>query len=285
MSTLGREKFSWSQEIWNQIDQAVHDEAEATRVARKFLPLHGPLDPAAQTVQGQTINPGPPLTITPGQQIVPFEIWMNFELNPQQITDTSVALALVRRAANQVARAEDILIFQGTQENLGGVQISQPVPKNPGLTTDAAPVKINQPLFETLVAGIAELDSVGHHGPYALVVRPEVYAAAHIPAEGTAILPVDRIKPLVAKGFFSSSALQVGVAGLLVSFGGNSVDLAVTQDLITAFVHENINYGFRVFERFALRINDPNSTRRLDVPMGAQETKQGPSKKGTTESN
>src|SRR2546428_10215391 len=36
----GRDKVHWSQEVWDRIDMAVHEEALRIRVAAKFLPLH-----------------------------------------------------------------------------------------------------------------------------------------------------------------------------------------------------------------------------------------------------
>ena len=46
--------------------------------------------------------------------------------------------------------------------------------------------------------------------------------------------------------------------GVLVSVGGNSVDLAVGVDATTAFtqVDSQGQYQFRVYERLALRIKD-----------------------------
>jgi hypothetical protein len=52
---LGRDKLHWSQEIWNRIDQAVHAECQRTKIARKFLPLYGPVAPGELTMPSDTV--------------------------------------------------------------------------------------------------------------------------------------------------------------------------------------------------------------------------------------
>ena len=71
-------------------------------------------------------------------------------------------------------------------------------------------------------------------------------------------------------GFFGSGTLptSTGAAtsvpagtkstGVLVSLGGNTMDLVVGLDATTAFMQQDPNgyYRFRVVERFALRLKD-----------------------------
>jgi hypothetical protein len=52
---LGRDKLPWSQEIWNRIDQAVHAECQRTKIARKFLPLYGPVSSCELTKPSDTV--------------------------------------------------------------------------------------------------------------------------------------------------------------------------------------------------------------------------------------
>ena len=44
------EAFTWDQEQWGRVRQAIHDQAMRARVAASFLPLYGPLSSSAQTV-------------------------------------------------------------------------------------------------------------------------------------------------------------------------------------------------------------------------------------------
>jgi hypothetical protein len=82
----GQQKLNWSQDIWNRIDQAVHDECRRTKVAAKFIPMYGPIMPGETTVlsdmvvvDGQTLN----VNATAVTPIV--EIIVEFKLTMQQV--------------------------------------------------------------------------------------------------------------------------------------------------------------------------------------------------------
>jgi hypothetical protein len=148
---------------------------------------------------------------------------------------------------------------------------------------------------ERTVAGIMNayslLQGAGHNGPYAAVVPPYVLADSYSPLAGTLILPADRIWPVMTEGYLGSSALP-GVTGpvnanststpatgipnptnpstqfmgLVVSTGGNTVDLVVGQEPVVAFSQLDPfgNSLFRVLTRFALRIKDQTAMIRLE---------------------
>lgn len=123
---LGRDKLSWSQEIWNRIDQAVHDECERVKIAAKFLPLYGPVAPDTLTVPSDTIVTTPPsetmtmngqtLNVNEATVFPIIELLVEFILTPQQVEreeELMTAVTLATRAANLLKQAEDIVIFQG----------------------------------------------------------------------------------------------------------------------------------------------------------------------------
>jgi uncharacterized linocin/CFP29 family protein len=85
------------------------------------------------------------------------------------------------------------------------------------------------------------------------------------PLKSTLIMPADRIKPLVTGGFYGTGTLPP-FTGVLVSLGGNTMDLVVGMDAITAFLQEDTEGGcqFRVFERFTLRVKDVTAVIKLD---------------------
>src|SRR6516162_5177117 len=87
----GRDKLDWSQEIWDRIDVAVHDEAMRTKVASKFLPIQ-PVPADTRYAPSDIINnpisatdPNRALTIDEGATTSLFEIWVEFALTPQQV--------------------------------------------------------------------------------------------------------------------------------------------------------------------------------------------------------
>ncbi len=119
-----REKLPWSSEIWQRVDQAVYDECERTKIAAKFLPLHGPLSSGTMTVPSDTIltndnqalNNNNSLNIDEGAMTPLIELIAEFTLTPQQIEREEwlgTAVTLATRAANHLSQAEDVIIFQG----------------------------------------------------------------------------------------------------------------------------------------------------------------------------
>ena len=55
-SNLSREEV-WGSEVWDRIDQAVNEEVERTRIARRFIPLHGPVPEDTLTVPSNVFDP------------------------------------------------------------------------------------------------------------------------------------------------------------------------------------------------------------------------------------
>jgi uncharacterized linocin/CFP29 family protein len=122
--------------------------------------------------------------------------------------------------------------------------------------------------FEAVADGYAQLQDAGQYGPYALVLETIPYADTFAPLPATLTLTADRIKPLVTAGFFGSGTLppnqrppQAPFYGVLVSLGGNTMDLVVGAPPVTAFLQEDTtgNFRFRVLQRFALRVKDPTA--------------------------
>jgi hypothetical protein len=194
------------------------------------------------------------------------------------------------RAANLLARAQDVLLFQGYKDspsNLpSGVQIRQP-PKIWLLSPDlpagqiisvgqqqqqqppppaSDPPKWGENTFKAVAQGYAKLQNEGHYGPYALVLWTDCYADTYAPVKPTSLtMPADRIMPLVTAGFHGSGALPE-YTGLLVSVGGNSMDLVVGREPETSFVREEPDgrYTFRVSERFVLRLKNSAAVIKLE---------------------
>jgi uncharacterized linocin/CFP29 family protein len=281
-NNLGREKLdAWlkTPELWDRIDQAVDKEGERTRIARRFIP-HVPMADAVTTPAdmvtseiGAATNKLELLKVESGEHIALVEIWVEFALITEQVTAEAAlatAVTLATRATNLLAQAEDLLIFQGEEA------MSHPIFKTkvglrggspgPGLmrVTDQK-VEIEPPTHgrygEKTFAGVTEayskLQRNGHYGPYAAVFHSDIYADTYAPLEKTLIMPADRIKPLMDMGFFGTGTLPKS-RGLLFSLGGNTIDLVIGRDAITAYVQPDFggSHRFRVFERFAVREKD-----------------------------
>lgn len=331
-NNLGRDQVHWGKEIWDRIDKAVHDEMLRARVGQRFLPLR-PVIPRSTSVPTDSITLAATLSVDEGLTTRLNEYWVEFSLTPQQVDHEtgdimelghSTAVTLATRAANRLALAEDLVIFQGqnavnTHNSFTTNKVlsrgspadtgllnfplrakappGQPLPPPPALNVPqpSPPVQTYQVVlagrgpgvygektFEAVAGAISKLQDSPEgpqYGPYALVLQTVPYADTYAPIAQTLIMTADRIKPLMMGGFYGTGALPVNVpcaggrfnqdasyTGVVVSLGGNTMDLVVGLDAITAFMQQdtNGNYRFRVVERFALRLKDSSAVVRLE---------------------
>ena len=126
----GRDKIHWTKEIWDHLDMAVHDECMRTRVAAKFLPIHKVPEqtttvPADFVAAPAAARGGVLSSFNVDEAAVTrlIEFWVEFSLTPQQVEQEmqieqahrghSTAVTLATRAANLLAQAEDLILFQG----------------------------------------------------------------------------------------------------------------------------------------------------------------------------
>ena len=113
----GRDMVPWGPDIWARIDEAVQHECKRTKVAAKFLPLYGPVDPAALTVPSDTVVPRQGvLDVYEAAVTEVLEIQVFFKLTLQQVLHEQhlmTAVTLATRAANLLSQGEDLLIFRG----------------------------------------------------------------------------------------------------------------------------------------------------------------------------
>ena len=291
----GTESLPWSRQTWDSIHQAVHDEVRRVVIAPKLLPLYGPI-PEALTVTSDALGVDDENRwVVDEAAVAPLlEIWADFSLTPQQVAkevELTSARTLAIRAANFVARAQDAAIFQGDGAlatdplfSSGAVKFRSG-PAGSGLLGDVDPeqVIVVEPLedgegpnlrfgertFAAVARGYERLQNLGHYGPYALILESLPYADAFAPQPRTLILPADRIQPLVLSGFYGTGTLP-GSSGILLSVGGDTMDLAVGKAATTTFQFEDDagKFRFRVLTRFALRLKDRSAVVRFE--FGAQ---------------
>jgi uncharacterized linocin/CFP29 family protein len=273
---LGRDAVAWSSELWSRLDQAVHAEVDRAGIAGKMLPLHSSM-PEATTVPADVIDPQT-MTVRDDAVLPLVELSVEFSLTAQQVereAELATAVTLASRAGNLIAQAEDLLVFQGEHAHGAGVfnTVRRRGRSAEGLVSAATSVvhvaakngDVGERIVQAVTQACADLQGRGQSGPYALVLRTEQYADASSPLENTLVMPADRLRPLVAQGFFATGAMPEAT-GLVVSVGGGPIDLAVGVEPTVSFlqIDGNGHYLFRVFERFALRLKDERSLVRLE---------------------
>jgi uncharacterized linocin/CFP29 family protein len=246
---LNREKLPWAPELWEHIDQAVHDEIRRTVVGRRFIPLVPSADaltvPADKVIETGAAPGGAVqstvLTVNEAAVTEVIEIWVEFALTKQQVEaepSLSTAVTLATRAANLVAQGEDLLLFQGNDViksdplfTAGKIQ-TRAGPGPFGLANTADPPGDDGPIqsilvplaernagkygentFTAVAQAYSDLQSRGHYGPYALVLPTRAYADAHAPLKTTLIMPADRILPMVEGRFYGTGTLPECLKG------------------------------------------------------------------------
>lgn len=272
---LMRDDAPLSEEQWEQIDATVKTVAERILVGRRIIPLCGPLGPGVPVIpkdvfrgmeQGKVDLLGEaedePVHAPCREYIPLLTIHKDFRIHWRDLEaasklglplDTGPAAA----AAAFCAYAEDNLIFNGTQAN--GVSY-------PGLTNVEGRTTIpmsdwDQPgnAFQDVVQATQALVGQGFFGPFAVVASPRLYASMSRLHGHSGRLEIDQVQRVATAGVYQTPALKDDVV-VVLSTGAENVDLAVGQDLVTAFLETSkMNHYFRVFEILALRIKRPGA--------------------------
>ena len=101
------------------------------------------------------------------------------------------------------------------------------------------------------------------------MVNPRLYANLNRLFGNTGVLELQQVQRLATAGVFQTPVLSDSVA-VVVSVGAENMDLAVAQDLVTAFLETSkLNHIFRVMEILALRIKRPAAICTIERPAGS----------------
>jgi hypothetical protein len=140
----------------------------------------------------------------------------------------------------------------------------------------------NNGLMQAIVDAINSLEDNGYVAPYVCVFGRNPFKAAFTPINNSAVLPRDRIEPLIGRELLHASGIDIPPQkfgrydaklgrgnwqsrGVLLSMADEPIDLALAAEATPEFRQVNLDgkYVFSVFERFALRIKDA----RAIVPL------------------
>jgi uncharacterized linocin/CFP29 family protein len=269
---------------WDDIDKMVIEVARRQLVGRRFISIMGPLGPGVQfitqdlfegSIQGNIDvlgeNASEPVRSSRRTQIhLPMIhkdfilYWRDVEASRkfQQPLDLSAAAA----AASGCARAEDDMIFMGYQDPINQVTI-------PGLLTVPGRQTLQHSdweapggVFQDVIRATEHLAEAGFYAPYAMVAPPRLYTKIHRYMNTTGMMEIEYIRQIITQGVYFSSVVPENRL-LVVSTGVQNLDLAIAQDLKTAYLGaENMNHPFRVFETLALRIKRPGAICVIEGP-------------------
>jgi uncharacterized linocin/CFP29 family protein len=305
-NNLGHDKIpQWTDDIWNSIDKAVADEHKLTAIAAQFLTPPVPDNTMDGTVAADVVLEGDGtgiLSVDESEMRSIVEIAVQFRVRQSQVEQEAqmkTAESLATRAANLVAKGEDLLIFQGLaalQDPLfksKRIVLRVPRSQKPTSPVDAflfdnnsqkISVKQSEPglygdnTYAAVAEGYSKLQE-NHYGRQALVLPSTIYADTFATRATTLEIPAitaDRIKGLIGNFVFGSSTLPgpqttngqtIPGKGVLLALDGNTMDLVVQMGpTIEVVTQESASgdYIFNVYERFALRLKDPKAVVELD---------------------
>ncbi|WNC13292.1 family 1 encapsulin nanocompartment shell protein [Brevibacillus brevis] len=266
-----------TQEEWAQLDATIVEMARRQLVGRRFIDIYGPLGEGIQTITNDVYEEsrfgglslrGESLEMTQPSRRVSMTIpilYKDFMLYWRDVAQARTLgmpldMGAAANAASAGALMEDDLIFNGAAEfDLPGLMNVKG-----RLTHLKSDWMESGNAFADIVEARNKLLKMGHSGPYALVVSPELYALLHRVHKGTNVLEIEHVRNLVTDGVFQSPTIK-GRSGVLVATGRHNLDLAIAEDFDSAFLgDEQMNSLFRVYECVVLRIKRPSAICTLE---------------------
>jgi uncharacterized linocin/CFP29 family protein len=265
---LNRADAPLTDEEWAMVDKTVVDVARRVLCGRRFIHIFGPLGAAVQDVDYDTfaglgdavvsVLGDEPVSAVKGTRRIHENIpviYKDFvlywrDLETARLMNMPIDVSAAAAAASYVAREEDDLIFYGNKEcgyeGLLTVKGRQ--------TLKARDWSVPGNAFQDVIDARVRLLDQGFYGPYALAVSPVGFAHMHQMFKSSGVLEINQVRELAAAGVFQTGALKPNHA-VLVSTGIQNFDIALAQDLVTAYLGaEQMNHPFRVFESLVLRI-------------------------------
>lgn len=265
--------------IWNDVKNKIRDEAGRLRRVRSLLPLFGDqtTDPDAivDYRTNQIDGARPVISIDPSRQrLVSAELRAEFRLALEQYGDAGVAMALVSRAASRIGTAEDALLLHGDDAGpaLATLNVAhRNLDKQDSRLFPSGVKPVNGHILDFIVNAIGTLQTNGHYGGYAAIVAPNLYQQAFKAENARSDAPIHQIRPLLIEdGFRYSNAAAPGT-GVVLSVGGDVINVAAPRDTYCGFVREDNGAILCVAERIRLLVNDPTAI----APLVAVDGKQG----------
>jgi hypothetical protein len=294
-NNLGREKIpEWTPEIWAAIDKAVADEHQRTAVAAHFLTPPVPDDTMNGTVAADTVFTGDDgvLLVDEGETRSVVEIAVFFRVRPAQVDNEAkmkTGESLATRAANLLAKGEDVLIFQGLAGltdplfTSNSVALIIPNPKSSSTSVDSflfasnsqtitvEPAESNptnpalsifgENTYAAVAQGYALLQE-HHYGRQALALPPKILADTYATRTTTLDIPAitaDRIKGLIGDWVYGTSALpdlansssnSSPAKGVLLATDGDTMDVVIQTAPTVAVVTQDQHSGDYVLKVF-----------------------------------
>jgi hypothetical protein len=259
----------WGQELASRISGQIKSEIGRIRANPPLIPIVPGSSQYEDVVQSYRVDVGPPFSIKPNSKLTPIKFSSRFLLAQQQFPDELLATRLALRPASDLAFAEDAILLHGKRavQRLAGLNIvdeNGTISEQEGLfDSKPTPIPANKDVFESIREALELLQKNQQHGPYCVIVSPDLHREAITPV-GTGTTP--RINPILPQlrehGFRFSEAADPRT-GVAFSLGGGALDIAIPYDAHVECRKVEGDATFVVIEQLRLRVND----RRAVVPL------------------
>lgn len=277
---LYRDDAPLTSDEWTSIDNAVTTSARRMLVGRRFLDVFGPLGAGLQDIDynvfgplgeaqvsllGETdTNPVQPLRRVHEHIPMIYKDFILFwrDLETARRLGAPFDVGQAAAAAAFVAQNEDDFIVNGNASY--GFQGLLTVPG--AHAVEAGDWLQAGSVFRAVAAAVQTLLADGFFPPYAVVVNPVAFAQMQRVYECSGVLEIQHVRELVQGGVYQTAVIR-DRPGLVIALGPQNIDLAIGQDLTTAYLGpEGMNHPFRVFESLVLRIKRPPAICLLNGP-------------------
>jgi uncharacterized linocin/CFP29 family protein len=260
-------KFSWNQDNVNKL---VHDASTDIRVVRPLLKLHGKQGNYTQNIFGhRVVLQEDGLTIPDNQNLTPVILSCDITLQQERFSDEDALNTLAVEAAYRVAAAEDAVILLGGEnaqdfiQDLGVTAEVEQLKAQKGLLSEKEVSKVEQPILDSIVQGIAELQNKNRLGRYAAVVSLDLFQQAMKPRQNPFDAPIYEIRPLLIENGFRQSQALPKKTGVIFSLNGDGLKIAVPVDTSVEFVEEKKDVYLQVVEQIRLVVDVPEAVEAL----------------------
>lgn len=245
---------------WEVLERAAVGAAKSQLTARRFIPIEGPHGLGVQAVPLADEHSPDGHAVA---RLLPLHfLFRTFGLSLRDIAayerePLTLDAGPAARAAIECARAEEELVFTGT-ENAPGLAAA------PGIARHK--LTSWQPLGKAaadVVDAINLLDTAGFHGPYALALgsaRYNLLYRLYPDGNGTEL---EHIEKVVGGGVFKSPVLKTG--GILIATGAQFSAIVLGQDLSVGYVGRvGPDVQLSVSESLALLLREPKAVCALE---------------------
>lgn len=254
---LAREDAPFGADVWGALDEAMVEAAKGQLVGRRILELEGPYGLGMKSVpmkdeataSGLVVSKTLPLAMIQEAFDLGARDLANYEKEGITLDRSAVA-----EAAIAVARQEDELVFQGSDElDVPGLLTVD----GAGSVTLSAWDEVGAAV-EDLIEAMTVLDTAGFHGPYTLALAPARYNSLFRRYERGNQTEMEHVRQMVTDGVHKAPVLEDG--GVLVATGRQYASIVMGQDMTIGFVGpEGDRVAFTISETLVPRIRRPSA--------------------------